>query len=148
MRLFATVKQLGKKKPALVGREIVVEDGVSTLRELIGSIVVQEVERYNARTTETASGDDAPRHTLLRAISREEVDEAASSGKVGFGLRYGGSPQDIEAAVENAILSFEDGLYRVFVGEDEITALDAPLSLRDGNRLTFIRLVMLAGRLW
>ncbi|MFD2875182.1 hypothetical protein ACFTAO_03165 [Paenibacillus rhizoplanae] len=43
---------------------------------------------------------------------------------------------------------FEDGLYKVFVQEEECSALDEPLRLEEGDELTLIRFTMLAGRLW
>jgi len=44
-------------------------------------------------------------------------------------------------------LTLGDGI-RVIVGGTEITQLDTPLEIQDGDVLTFIRLTFLAGRLW
>jgi hypothetical protein len=52
---------------------------------------------------------------------------------------------DEAAAVANALQAFEDGLYYVFVEDAHQTALDEPVRLRDGSRVTFLRLVALAG---
>ena len=45
----------------------------------------------------------------------------------------------------SAIQSFEDGIYRVFAGEDEVTDLDQAFSWPEGTVFTFIRLTMLSG---
>ena len=42
----------------------------------------------------------------------------------------------MQKALDNAILSFEDGLYRVFHGENELTELDAPLDMNENDELT------------
>ncbi|MDR2523760.1 MAG: hypothetical protein LBC93_08700 [Synergistaceae bacterium] len=147
MRLLASVKQLGKKKPVIGERELQVPE-VSSLRELITAIVRGEVAACSARAADSAEGDAETPVTLLAALSKDEIEDKASAGKVGFGLKYNAKRQNEEDAVENALLSFEDGLYRVFVNDEETQSLNVPLSLKDGDKLTIVRLVMLAGRLW
>ena len=46
------------------------------------------------------------------------------------------------------MLGFQDGLFRVFLGDTELTELDEQLELQEGDTVTFIRLTMLAGRMW
>lgn len=146
LRLFVSVKQIGKKKPVIGEREIEIPQ-VSSLREIIEVLVEIEVTAYNTRIVDDANGDGRPL-TLLSALSKDEIADGASVGKIAFGQRYNSREQKLDAAIENAAQSFEDGLYRAFVGDEEITKLDAPLTLADGGKLTFIRLTMLAGRLW
>jgi hypothetical protein len=47
-----------------------------------------------------------------------------------------------------ALQAVEDGLVRIFREDEELTELDAPLSLPEGATLTFIRLTFLTGRMW
>lgn len=61
---------------------------------------------------------------------------------------YGETKPEVEQATAAALLAFEDGLYKVFVQEEECSALDEPLRLEEGDELTLIRFTMLAGRLW
>jgi len=51
------------------------------------------------------------------------------------------------AAVQNALTSFEDGLFRIFINDNEIEP-DLPIVLRDEDEICFLRLTMLAGRIW
>ncbi|MBR0236814.1 MAG: hypothetical protein IJQ39_01850 [Thermoguttaceae bacterium] len=51
----------------------------------------------------------------------------------------------VNKSVETVIQAFEDGLFRAFSPDGELTQLDEPLSLADGSTLTFIRLAFLAG---
>ena len=64
-----------------------------------------------------------------------------------FDVNYDKNHSD-NKAVKIAIESYEDGLYRVFQGNDEIKNLDEIISFSQECEFTFIKLTMLAGRLW
>ena len=61
---------------------------------------------------------------------------------------YGEKAPDVGKSIETAMLGFQDGLFRVFLGDTELTELDEKLKLQEGDTVTFIRLTMLAGRMW
>lgn len=61
---------------------------------------------------------------------------------MGFGIPFGSDFQD---AFETALQGFEDGLYQLFIGEQEMESLDTPLLLQEEDTITIIRLVMLTG---
>ena len=146
MLLRISVKQAGKKKPVIAEREIELERP-QTLRQLLESIVTQEVAAYDAKTAENTAG--CPQDSLIfKALTENEMEDLADTGKIGFGARYNAKQQNLEEAIDNALQSFEDGLYRVFINDEEVRQPDEPLSLQEGARLTFFRLTMLAGRLW
>ena len=46
------------------------------------------------------------------------------------------------------MVAFKDGLFVVFVDGDEITALEAPLTLTEDNVIAFIRMTFLVGSYW
>ncbi len=138
MKLTAMVKSPGRKR-GIVGRELDLPGMPRTLRELIEQIVRLMVSEYEERR----SGDD-----LLRALTEQQIDSGAEDGKVGFKAIYGEQPANEEKAVAAALLGFEDGLYRVFLRQEEVTGLDAPLTLADGDEVVFMRFTMLAGGLW
>jgi hypothetical protein len=48
----------------------------------------------------------------------------------------------VTSAVETALLAFDDGIFKVFVGDREV---DGPVELPDGAAVLFLRLVPLAG---
>ena len=77
-----------------------------------------------------------------------QIDDMAQIGKIAFGIVYGEKAPDVGKSIETAMLGFQDGLFRVFLGETELTELDEKLKLQDGDTVTFIRLTMLAGRMW
>ncbi|MBR6158433.1 MAG: hypothetical protein IKQ27_15870, partial [Lachnospiraceae bacterium] len=55
---------------------------------------------------------------------------------------------DLQQAIETALQAFEDGIYRVFLNEEELTALDQQITLNAEDTLTFVRLTLLAGRMY
>ena len=138
MILQINLKQLGsRKKIAPVPFEYPRKP--ETLRQLISETVTMCVDEYNDRVK---AGDN-----IAKPLTDEDISGMATVGKIAFGIVYG-KEQDMKKALDNAFLSFEDGLYRVFHGENELTELDAPLELNENDELTFIRLTMLTGRLW
>ena len=139
MNIYIKVKSAGKRRAVLEKTPYALPDNIATLRQLIEAIVRQEVEAYNSRGLE---------NMLIPFLSEEEIAAQSTVGKVGFGRLYSDKKADPDKAVETAMFGFEDGLFRVVVGEDEATELDAPLAIAEGDTLTFIRLTFLAGRLW
>ena len=51
-------------------------------------------------------------------------------------------------AIINALQSYEDGIFRIFLNDAELGELSSPIQLKEESTLTFIRLAMLSGRLW
>lgn len=139
INIFIKLKSIGKRKAAFKEVPYLLPDNINNLSELITAVVNIEVERYNSRETEIL---------LLPFIMEEEIEDQSLTGKVGFGCIYSGKKADLEKAVSVAIQGFEDGLFRVLINDTEVKSLDTLLELKDGDILTFIRLVFLTGRLW
>ncbi len=99
----------------------------------------KETAQYNSR----AAGAQ-----LIPLLTQQELDDRAEVGKVSFGTIYSDRKADIDRAVANAIQCWEDGLVRVFMNEEELTALDAPLKVEAQAVLTFLRLAFLSGSIW
>ena len=113
--------------------------GVVPVRELIEAVTTACVTLYNQRM------DDKE---LLRCLTSDEINDQAASGRVGFGVNYGDRKADPESAVNHAIQSFEDGIYRIFLDDRALEQLEEKILLTEGSSLTFVRLTMLAGRMW
>lgn len=138
MRLFVRVKAAGKRRNVLEPVPIKLEEEVSNVTELITAIVKLNVRAYNHREI------DSP---FFPFLTDKDIEERVYLGKVSFGDRKNDAIQDESKAVENALQCFEDGIFRVIVNENEVTEKDH-LQLKPDDVLTFIRLTMLAGRLW
>ena len=139
MKVYIQVKKLGKRIQTVGSIPYELETCPATLRELIACMVNQGVEGYNERLR---SGEQN------KVFSEAEIQDMSQVGKVAFGIPFGEREANPQKAVDAALLAFTDGLYRFFVGEQEITQLDAPLNLSEGDTIAIIRLVMLTGGLF
>ena len=74
--------------------------------------------------------------------------DQAGKGKISFGAVYGEKPAELKAAIDNAVQSFEDGIYRIFLDNRPLESLDERLKVTGENVFTFVRLTMLTGRMW
>ena len=138
-------KALGRRKPLFEDFSVPLPpsgegpggDGGLTLRDLIARIVAHEVRAFHERRE---------RQRFVRALSAREIDAGVERGKVDAGGRDEESPAvDPDEAVAVALRGFEDGLYLVVLDGDELRDLDAQVYPKPDSRITFVRLVLLAG---
>ena len=130
-------KALGRKKPLFDDFSVSPPaTGNLTLRSLVGHVVRQEVAAFNNRQAE---------RRLLHALTAKQIDEGIAKGKVDPGGSALDQKVDVDAAIAAAIEAFQDGLYLVVLDEIELKDIDAPVTLSEASRLTFIRLSLLAG---
>ena len=117
MKAYIQVKQLGKRKCCIEKLPVDFSVPPTNVQELIASIVSWQVSEYNDRLQQSE---------VLQYHTREEVEDKAASGKVGFEVNYNGRP----------------------AADTEAGGLSSPVVLKEETTLTFIRLTMLSGRLW
>lgn len=135
MTIYITAKQIKKRGNMVAPAAYMLSSTPQTLHQLIEVLVLDSVAGYNRRLLESEG----------KVLEKDEIDAMANVGRIGFGIPFGTRPADTEEAVKTALQGFEDGLYRVFIGDREIEALDTPLGLQEGDTVTIIRLVMLTG---
>lgn len=139
MNLSVNVKQLGKRKNVIESKKFSIDPVPSTTAELIIAIVIRQVQEYNERLEQI---------DLLKYLTEEEIKKKSVSGKISFQVNYNGMAANAQKAVYNALQSFEDGIFRVFLNDRELESLNDAICLKEEDTLTFIRLTMLAGRIW
>ena len=144
MNISISVKQLGKKQPLLQEKSIAlaIENPVITTQKLIELIVDYQVQLFRSSSFEFEDEDKIhlPKENYLPILT--------DTGKVGFGAIYNHNQVDLAKAQENAIVAFEDGLYAVFYGDDQLETLSEEIDLSQNKNLMFIRLTFLAGSYW
>ncbi len=134
--IYVRMKKLGKQKNTdLRTVPFELDQKPGTLRELLIGLTALGVRQYNARKDEGQ---------VLAYLTKEEIADQAARGKISLGLQNGQDAVE-EAAVENALQCFEDGIFRVFAGEEELTSLEQTIPWTDDLVFTFIRLTMLSG---
>jgi hypothetical protein len=144
VRVSATVtghRRRGVREHDLV---LALPPGEVTARQLVEAAVAAELEGFQSRAEEAS---------LVRVLTKKSLDADLARGAV----RTGGPRDDAGApagepgqvnladAVDAALLAFGDGLFKVFVGERELTDDGAAVPVTDGAALLFLRLVPLAG---
>jgi hypothetical protein len=135
-------KALGRKKPLFADWSIPFPPDVGkggdhiTLRDLIIRIVRGEVEAFKKRQNQ---------RRLVHALTAREIDESAAKGKVDMGGQDLEQSVNEDTAIGAALQAFEDGLYLVILDGEEQRELDREVYLQPDSRITFVRLVMLAG---
>lgn len=139
MRVYIRMKLAGKRRDVLQPTPYMIPDDITNLRQLLTSIVQSEVDRYNKKEADVQ---------MIPFLTAEQIDDQALAGKVSFGAIFSDKKANKQKAVENAIRCWQDGLVRVFMDGEELTELDAPLSVPEDAEFTFIRLTFLAGRMW
>ncbi|URZ16616.1 hypothetical protein [Clostridium felsineum] len=139
MKIYLNVKQAGSRKNYIEKEEMILEVVPNTLRDLIEQVITQNVKDFN---------DNLKKEKLVEYLTDKEIQEKAELGKIAFGSMYNDTKQNLSKALQNAFVSFEDGIYKVFINDNETEKLDTPIGLRDGDILTFIKFTMLSGRLW
>lgn len=136
MKVNVQVKKLGKRIQTVGSIPYELETCPATLRELIVCMVKHGVDGYNERLCSCGQS---------KALSETEIQDMSQVGKIAFGIPFGEKEANPQKAVDAALLAFTDGLYRFFINEQEITELDAPMHLAEGDTVAIIRLVMLTG---
>jgi len=141
MEIKISVKQLGKKRPVIEQKKIEIEDLPPSpiLQHLITSVVRQQVRAFNEKIE---------KKPMISFLLKEEINQKTKTGKVGFGNIYNDEKADEQAAIDNALLAFQDGIYCVFIDEEQIEKLDQSIVLKSESVLTFVRLTFLAGSYW
>ncbi len=137
MKIIVNVKGLSRKK-VICQEEVELKNKISTTKDLITELVKINVEKFNKKIDEK---------DILSIMTNENIAKAARIGKIGDEV-HGDKKANLEKALDTAYLAFEDGLYCIFINDEQTEKLDDSLNLKDGDILTLIRLTMLAGRMW
>lgn len=139
MKIFVNVKQIGKRKNKIDKKKYEISEKITTVKELLTEFVTINVNEFNNGFTE---------NDIVPYLTDEKINDLSDAGKISFGVDYNEQKQDLEKAIENALQSYEDGIYRVFVNDEEMREIDCEINLKENDELTFVRLTMLAGRMW
>jgi hypothetical protein len=140
--LTISARVVGRRKPLVPDWQVPwppdeAGDGEAlTLRELMTRIVRGEVKAFEQRQQE---------RKLVRILTEKEINAGLEKGRVDSGGRDLHQEVDADQAVATALQAFEDGIYLVFLDDEEQRELDRQVYLQPDSKLTFVRLVLLAG---
>jgi hypothetical protein len=131
------LKRLGKKK--IITVPITLNSDCNTLQELLINCVENEVNSYNNKRKELQ---------LTPFLSPTNIQNQAEGGKIDFNDIQNKKLAVLNQSIENAIQSFKDGLFVVFIDDQEITDLTTPIKITNHSSITFIRMTFLSGTYW
>ena len=133
------IKSVSGKKSRITTRTMLFDENINVVEELIKAAVATTVNEYNERRE---SSD------LITVLTPGLIEDKAQTGKVSFGVNYGEKSSDLETAVNNALEAFADGIVVIFADDKKLDSLDEAIDINEIKSLTFVKLTMLAGRMW
>lgn len=131
------LQKLGKRKINLI--EVAVTEPIDTLKDLLQACVKSEVKKYNDKKTSI---------NLLSFLTPAAIQDQSETGKIGFGDSENVVLAEFEKSLATVLQGFEDGLFVVFIDDEEIKDLDGKINLESGAPITFLRLSFLTGTFW
>ena len=139
MEMKVNVKSVSGKRNRITAVSVTYSRDNMSVRELIEETDYYCVSEYNSRMENTE---------LLSALLPAEIADKAAQGKISFGTIYGENRADLKKAQADALKAFSDGVVAVFADDRRLEDMEEILDLKHITSLTFIKLVMLAGRMW
>lgn len=141
LMLCVSGKTLGGKRPLFPDWRVPVpeefHDGSRCLRDVIECIVRREIEAFRERQRERC---------VERVLFVRDIAEGRAKGKIDSGGRSDEVQEvDADEAVAAALQAFEDGIYLVFIDDEEKRDLDETVFLQQESHLLFVRLTLLSG---
>lgn len=126
---------IGRKKP-FEHQPIALTRTSLTLQDLLTEVVERQVEQFNTRQQD---------QQLLQVLTPAAYSKGIEQGKIISGGQEHQQVADVQEAIEVAIQAFKDGLYYVFLEEEQLEDLNQPLQIAENTRILFVRLVPLIG---
>lgn len=148
MKLMFEQKKPGRIRQSVEPVEYEIEGNPATVGELIAATVVACVDAFNRKALNAPNRDDMDADDVHKALSESKIADMAETGRIAFGIVYNGKTADPSKAVENALQSYEDGLFMLFLNGMPLGATDDEIQLNEDDTITAVRLTLLAGRLW
>lgn len=138
MYVKVTLKQLGKKRNKFQAVPFELEHSPANVGELIQECVHTCVKEYRARAVGRTG----------QPMTQEEIDAQKEIGKIAFGIHYNERKVEEDKAVAAALQAYEDGLFRMFLDEEELGGSGQEIHLTEEDVLTLVRLTMLSGSMF
>lgn len=146
MKILFEQKKPGRVRQDIVPVEMDIEGKPATVGQLIEAAVRSVVASFNRRAMSASVEPDSD--TTRVFIGSECMADLVETGRVAFGIVYNGRQENPDKAVANALQCYDDGLFRMFLNGAPLEGKETVIDLNEGDKLTVVRLTLLAGRLW
>lgn len=135
--LTVSGKVMGKSQPIFTDWQLSLDiDNEVTLRDLLTQIVRHDVANFAERQRQ---------RRLMQVLSPAQINLGVEQGSVNLGGSDLEQAVDVDEAIATALQAFSDGLYFVFLDEQQQGNLDDVVLLQPNSQLLFLRLVPLVG---
>ena len=136
LTLTISGKVLGKSQNLFTTWQMDLPDRSLMLVELLTEIVRAEIRAF---------GDRQAERRLTKVLGLVDIEAGVALGKIASGGSELEQVVDVQGAVENALQAFRDGLYLVFIDDQQQEDLSAIVDLTANSELLFLRLTPLVG---
>ena len=138
MEFYVQIKELGKRKPKLKKQKIQIPtlETTTSLKTFIHLLVEQQLQAFD---------DRKKKESIIPFLDNGQIQEQMQHGKVSFSASYNAETVTLSTAQATATQAFEDGLYAIFIDDNQKENLDAHCSVQENSIVTFIRLTFLSG---
>lgn len=137
MKIFVNVKSLSSKKNFLDKREIIISENIVDLETFLTEIAVLEIKNFNEKSSE-----------FFEILTSEMIEDKKNIWKVSFSALNDDKKQDFAKWVSNVLQSFEDWIFVVFQNDKKLESLKEKMEIKENDVFTFVKLTMLAWRMW
>jgi hypothetical protein len=107
-----------------------------TLGELLTQVVRAEIDAFRDRQSQ---------QRLTKVLGLVEIEAGVARGKVDSGGSELDQSVNEQQAIDNALQSFQDGFYLVFIDDQQQEDLADLIDLKADSELLFLRLTPLVG---
>jgi signal transduction histidine kinase len=129
-------KVLGKSQNLFTTWQMSLPSQTLTLQELLTQIVQSEIQAFQTRQSQ---------QRLTKVLGLVEIEAGVARGKITSGGSELDQAVDEQQAIENALQSFQDGFYLVFIDDQQQEDLADLVDLKANSELLFLRLTPLVG---
>ena len=147
MNIKVQIKQAGRRGTKITTTSLPLGKTPDTIEELIILTVKATYRDFKHRAENSDRLEEGVTEDFA-ILSPIMIEEKATTGKIGFGAVYNKKMVSENKAVETALQAFEDGIVAVFIDENRYENLQDRLSLTGEETVTFVKLAILAGRMW
>jgi hypothetical protein len=131
----------GQNPPHLYGLAASLADrlgyqSAADLGDLLSAIVRAEVAAFQDRQES---------RRLTQILTADRIEHGLEQGKVTAGQSDLAQTVDVEQEIDNALQSFADGFYCIFIDDEQQMELNDPVLLQPNSQLMFLRLMPLVG---
>jgi hypothetical protein len=129
-------KVLGKNQNLFTTWQMSLPGQTLTLQELLTQIVQSEIQAFQTRQSQ---------QRLTKVLGLIEIEAGVAQGKVTSGGSDLDQSVNEQQAIDNALQSFQDGFYLVFIDDQQQEDLADLVDLQANSELLFLRLTPLVG---